>query len=107
MVEVEGIIAAVLVGRDGFVIEFAGGSRIDTEAVGALVTIAFSAFESMGKELNIGAATQIMSEFESSMLMAVAIGEDAILAVVAGANANLGSIRFQVKRYSRELAAHT
>ena len=107
LVEVEGIIAAVLVGRDGFVIEFAGESRIDTEAVGALVTIAFSAFEGMGKDLKIGPVTQIMSEFERSMIMAVAIGEDAILAVVAAANANLGSIRFQVKRYSRELSAHS
>ena len=105
LIEVEGIIAALLVGRDGFVIESAGDSRTDTEAVGALVTIAYSACERMGKDLNIGGATQIMSEYERSMVMAVAIGEDAILAVVAGANANLGSIRFQVKRYSRELAA--
>jgi predicted regulator of Ras-like GTPase activity (Roadblock/LC7/MglB family) len=107
LIEVEGITAAVLVGRDGFVIESVGESKIDMEAVGALVTIAFSAFEGMGKDLNIGAATQIMSEFERSMVMAVAIGEEAILAIVAAANANLGSIRFQVKRYSRELATHT
>lgn len=105
LIEVEGIIAAVLVGRDGFVIESAGESRIDTEAVGALVTIAYSAYEAMGKELNIGGVTQIMSEFERSMIMAVAIGEEAILAVVTGANANVGSVRFQVKRYSRDLAA--
>lgn len=105
LVEVEGINSVVLVGRDGFVIESAGDARIDPEAVGALVTVAFRSFEGMGNELKVGAATQIMSEFERSMVMAVAIGDDTILAVVAAANANLGSIRFQVKRYSRELAA--
>jgi len=105
LIEVEGVLGVVFVGRDGFVIESAGENRVDAEAVGALVTIAFSAYERMGKGLNLGAVTQIMSEFERSMIMAVAVGEEAILAVVAVANANLGSIRFQVKRYSRELAA--
>jgi hypothetical protein len=104
LIEVEGVMGVVFVGRDGFVIESAGENRIDTEAVGALVTIAFNAYERMGKGLNVGAATQIMAEFERSMIMAVAVGEEAILAVIAVANANLGSIRFQVKRYSRELA---
>jgi predicted regulator of Ras-like GTPase activity (Roadblock/LC7/MglB family) len=103
IIQVEGITSALLVGRDGFVIESAGESKIDIEAVGALVTIAFSSYEGMGRELNIGSAVQIMAEFERSMIMAAAIGKDAVLAVVTGANANLGNIRFQVKRYSREL----
>lgn len=107
LLKVEGIIKAVLVGRDGFVIEAAGDNEIDAEAVGALVTTAFSSYEVMGKELGIGGATQIMAEFERSVIMAAAIGPDAVLAVVTGANANLGNIRYQVKRYSRELETST
>lgn len=107
LTKVDGIIKAVLVGRDGFVIEAAGDSKTDAEAVGAMVTTAISAYEVMGKELDIGGATQIMAEFERSMVMAAAIGPDAVLAVVTGANANLGSIRYQVKRYSRELETST
>jgi predicted regulator of Ras-like GTPase activity (Roadblock/LC7/MglB family) len=61
----------------------------------------------MGQELDIGKATQIMAEFERSMVMAAAIGSDAVLAIVTGANANLGNIRYQVKRYSRELETST
>ena len=105
LMQADGIVKAVLVGSDGFVIESTGESQIDEEAVGALVTMAFSNHDNMGKELNIGRAKQIMIEFERSVVMAVAIGEDAILAVVTGANANLGSMRFQVKRFSREIEA--
>ncbi|MBM3173852.1 MAG: dynein regulation protein LC7 [Chloroflexi bacterium] len=107
LTKIEGIVAALLVGRDGFVIESSGDSKIDTEAVGALVITARGAYEVMGKELDIGKATQIMAEFERSAVMAAAIGSDAVLAIVTGANANLGNIRYQVKRYSRELETST
>jgi predicted regulator of Ras-like GTPase activity (Roadblock/LC7/MglB family) len=104
LTQVDGIIAAVLIGNDGFVIETAGESQMDIEALGALATKALSTYAAMGKELNIGSVTQIMAEFQRSMVMAATIGEDAVLAVVTVPNANLGNIRFQVKRYSRELA---
>ena len=39
LVKVEGVITAVLVGRDGLVIEAAGDSKTDVEAVGAMVTL--------------------------------------------------------------------
>ena len=107
LVKVEGVITAVLVGRDGLVIEAAGDSKTDVEAVGAMVTTAFSAYEGVGKELDIGGAMQIMAEFERSMIMAAAVGPDAVLAVVTVANANLGSIRYQVKKYGRELETST
>lgn len=105
LVEVDGITSAVLVGRDGFVIEYSGEKTLDSEAVGAMVTIAFKACDNMGRELNLGGAFQVMFEFERNMVMAVAIGEEAVLAVVTAANANLGIIRFQVKKFSRELAS--
>jgi predicted regulator of Ras-like GTPase activity (Roadblock/LC7/MglB family) len=105
LMQADGIVKAVMVGRDGFVIESTGESTIDEEAIAALVTTAFSNHENIGKELNVGRAKQIMIEFERSVIMAVSIGEEAILAVVTGANASLGSMRFQVKRFSRELEA--
>lgn len=105
--KVEGIVTALLVGRDGLVIEAAGDSKTDVEAVGAMVTTAFSSYEGIGKELDIGGAMHIMAEFERSTIMAAAIGPDAVLAVLTGANANLGGVRYQVKKYSRELETST
>lgn len=103
LTKVEGITNAVFVGRDGFVIEAAGGSQVDVETLGAIVTTGFGASEVMGKELNIGNMAQIMAEFERGVIMTSAVGPDAIIAIVAEANANLGNIRFQLKRFTREL----
>jgi len=103
LMKVEGVTAAAIVGCDGFVIEAAQDSQADVEAVGAVVTTAFGASEAMGKELDTGRMVQIMAEFERGMVMAVAIEPDVVLAVISGANSNLGNIRYYVKRYAREL----
>lgn len=103
LMRVEGVTAAAIVGCDGFVIEAAADSQADVEALGAVVTTAFGASAAMGKELDTGKMAQVMAEFEHGIVMAVAIEPDVVLAVIAGPGSNLGNIRYQVKKYSREI----
>jgi len=103
LIRVEGVTAAVVIGRDGFVIDAAGGGGMDVEAIGAIISTGFGSSETMGKELNIGRTGQVMAEFEDGILVSAAIGQDAILAVVTTSNTNLGNVRYQVKKYIREL----
>jgi hypothetical protein len=107
LLKVEGITSAAIVGRDGFVIEAAEDSQANIEAVGAVVTAAFNAADSMGGELDTGAMTQIMAEFERGIVIAAAIEPDVVLAIVTGSSSNLGNIRYQVKKYVRELQTST
>jgi len=101
--KVEGIRSAVLVGRDGFVIDAVGGTGMDAEAVGAVISTGFGSSETMGQELKVGRLGQVMAEFDDGVLVSAAVGNDAILAVVTSANANLGGVRYQIKKHLKDL----
>lgn len=103
LVDIQGIDAAVCVGRDGFVIDAVAGSGADVDAIGAMVSTGLGSAESVGKELNVGALSQAMMEYADGVIVMTAIGQDAILAVVAANNASLGNVRLQVKKRKREL----
>jgi predicted regulator of Ras-like GTPase activity (Roadblock/LC7/MglB family) len=99
LVNVEGINSSVVVGRDGFVIEgVTSGTSLDADAVGAVISTGIGSSEVMGRELEVGLMTQGMVEFDDGLIVMALLGEDAILAVVADLNANLGNVRFQIKK---------
>jgi uncharacterized protein len=99
LVKIEGIGAAVVVSRDGFVIESASnGSSLDMDAVGAVVSAGIGASEVMGTELHVGAIQQSMVEYDNGIIVATLLGNAATLAIVADIKANLGNVRYQVKK---------
>ena len=106
LTKVEGINTAVVVGRDGFVIEgVSNGSGTEIEAVGAVVSTGIGAAEVMGRELGVGAMSVGMLEFKGGIIEMSFVGREAILAVVAGSEANLGNVRYQVKKRTPDLEA--
>lgn len=99
LVAVQGIEAVVIVGRDGFVIDGVTRSgTLDTDAVGAVISTGIGSSEVMGRELSVGDMTQAMFEYKDGMIVLALLGYDAILAVVADLNANLGNVRYQLKK---------
>jgi len=52
----------------------------------------------MGRELNVGIMNQGMMEYSGGLIMMSLVGGDAILAVVADTQANLGYVRLQIKK---------
>lgn len=103
LTQVEGINTAVVVGRDGFIIDGAGNGTIDAEAVGAVISTGIGSSEIMGKELGVGGMTQGMVEYANGIVMTSLLGSDAVLAVVADLKANLGNVRYQVKKRAPEV----
>jgi hypothetical protein len=100
----DGIRAAVVVSRDGFVIESAAGSYdIDTEAIGAIISTGIGITEDMGKELRVGALVQSMIEYDDGIVVMTLLGNEAVLAVTANLKVNLGNLRYQVKKIAPEL----
>ncbi|MDD3294473.1 MAG: roadblock/LC7 domain-containing protein [Geobacteraceae bacterium] len=99
LVELDGITTAVIVGRDGFVIDGVSNSgKMETDTVGAVISAGTGSSEVMGKELSVGFMTQGMMEYSDGMIMMSSVGNEAILAVVANPKANLGYVRFQIKK---------
>ncbi len=106
LVKVEGINAAVVVGRDGFVIDgLANDGKLDIEAVGAVISTGLGSSETMGRELNVGALTQSMIEFDSGVLVMGTLGKDALVCLVCRLGANLGNVRLQMKKRAPDLAS--
>lgn len=104
LARVEGITCAVVVSRDGFVIEGVTSSgTLDTDAIGAVVSAGIGANEVMGNELKVGEMTQSMVEYKNGIIVTSFLGESAMLAIVADLKANLGNVRYQVKKRVPEI----
>ena len=97
--ELEGINAAVVVNRDGFMIEgVMKNSQIDVEYMAAIISAGIGSSEQMARQLELGGLNITMVECENGVVVVVLIGDDAIMAVVADLKANLGAIRYQLKK---------
>ena len=86
LVTVQGIGTAVVVGRDGFVIEgVSPGGQIDTDAVGAVISTGIGSSEVMGRELEVGDMTQAMFEYNEGMIVLALLGYESLEALVSAA----------------------
>jgi len=66
--KVEGVSAAVVVGRDGFVIESAVSGKVDIEALGAMASTGLGTSEAMGNTLGKGELSQMLSSWKKAPL---------------------------------------
>ncbi len=106
LAKVEGVNSVVVVSRDGFVIEgISSKETIDTEAVGAIMSAGIGSSETMGYELNVGQITQVMNEYKFGVIIASFLDETTFLVIVADLKANLGNIRYQLKKQTPGIVA--
>jgi len=101
---IDGVSSASVVSRDGFVLESSMRSRMDVEAVAAVVSSGISSQESIGRELGFGDLDQGLFEFQKGMILTARINTDALLVVTAQPPGHLGRIRYRMKRLFPELA---
>jgi predicted regulator of Ras-like GTPase activity (Roadblock/LC7/MglB family) len=101
---VEGVLAALVVGREGFVIDGVSKSaELDNEAIAATISAEIGSTAAIGKELGLGKMSHLMLEYENGVIVVNAISGDALLAVVAEREAFLGNVRYQVKKYTTKI----
>ncbi len=104
LLKVEGVTAALVVGRDGFVIEAAAAGALDTESVGAIAASSLAASDAMGEALKLGALGSILLEYESGPVALTPAGPEAVLAVVGDQSANLGRVRVEMRKVRQAVA---
>ena len=103
ILKVPGVISAVVIGRDGFMIESAGASSsISIDNLGASLAHAVNGLEEMGAELSVNKFQDLFVEYGRAVIMCRPIG-DAIVAVIAPDASKLGIIRHKVKPLVDEL----
>jgi predicted regulator of Ras-like GTPase activity (Roadblock/LC7/MglB family) len=105
LLDVPGISSAVVVGRDGFVIEAAGANgSLDLDALGASLAHAINGVEMMGRELQINLFEDLFVEYGNALILARPVG-DAVIALVAPDASQLGIVRYQIKSLIPQLAS--
>jgi len=105
--DIDGVTAACLVGRDGFVLDSVAPEGMDTEMVGAIASTGLGSSESMGKQLGKGGLNMCMVEYEGGSIFLAPVSQEAFLVVVAEDRANLGMIRFATKKHRDVLSLST
>ncbi|QYZ80395.1 dynein regulation protein LC7 [Methanofollis formosanus] len=101
----DGVTAAVVVGRDGFVIEDAVAAEIDTDALGAMASTGMGTSEAMGAELGKGDLNQMLVELQNGPILLSPLSEDELIAIVANDGVNIGRIRYELKKNRDRITA--
>jgi len=102
--KVPGVTSAVVVGRDGFLIESAGGSSaVSIEDLGASLAHAINGIEEMGSELQVNQFQDLFVEYGRAVIICKPAG-DAVLAITAPDASKLGIIRHKIKPLVAELS---
>ena len=106
VLEIPGVRAALVVGRDGLLIEATGrGDERFLDMLGAMGASALGTTEALGAELGQGRTVGAILEFENALVSVDPLGEFAAIVTLAENAASLGRIR-QVVRSSREELLH-
>lgn len=94
---IDGVKAVAIVGRDGFVIEHVSTDKLDTDALGAVVASAIGASEMIGKDFSMGKLDQYLLEFSAGKAIIATAGEY-VLSIITEPSAVIGSVRYAVKK---------
>lgn len=102
--EIPGLQAICIVGRDGFLLDVAGNvGRINQDALGASVALVYKGVEDMGRDLSVLPTQTITIEYGGAMIICQPVS-DAICATVCPDSKTLGVIRHKVRTLLPELA---
>ncbi|MDQ7842960.1 MAG: roadblock/LC7 domain-containing protein [Armatimonadota bacterium] len=104
LLRIDGVTAALVVGRDGFVIEAVSSDAIETDSVGAIAASSLATSEAMGGELHLGPLGSILIEFEQGPVAVSPAGPEAVLAVVGNQHVNLGRLRIEMRKIRTAVA---
>jgi len=99
-----GVRQALVVGRDGFMIDASGEVEPALEAPAAQAASAFVAAEAVGNETELGALERTILEFEAGTVIAQKVGEAAVLVLFLTPEAVVGKTRHQVKEMAQAVS---
>lgn len=98
-----GIEQAVILGRDGLLVEATGAPDRDPDMLAALAPAALSSLTALGDAAGIGPARTVVAECGDGIAIVRDVTEDVILAVVAAAATDLARALFEIRRTGEEL----
>ncbi|HEX5437542.1 MAG TPA: roadblock/LC7 domain-containing protein [Gemmatimonadaceae bacterium] len=101
----EGVDAAVVLGRDGLLIDGSAIPTLDAEGIAALIPALVNAADELGTQMERGPVATAIVEYAQGIAIVSVLSGDAILLVVARPGAQLGALLFELRRHRTDLAA--
>lgn len=101
----DGVDAAIVLGRDGLVIESQPGSAFDAEDVAARIPAIITPADEFGAATNRGELVTAILEHRNGLAIASVLSADALLVVLLSPSANIGQLLFELRRNREHIAA--
>ena len=95
--------ASAIVSADGLIIASALPHNVEEDRVSAMSAAMLSLGERISLELKRGNLDQVYIRGDNGYVMLIAVGEDAVLTILAGVKAKLGLIFLDIKRTAEAL----
>src|SRR5579859_8070643 len=101
---IPGVWQAILVGRDGLMIEgLTRDGKDDMEAVGAIMTTGLSTAEALGQEISRGSVVGVLMEFENGLVSVDPLGDFALMVTLSDNASNIARVRHLIKTSRNEI----
>lgn len=103
LVDVAGANGAMVVGRDGLMLSQTGVIGEDVDSIAALASNALRSPENLSEQLSSGALMQVLLQYERGIVAVEPLSEEYVLVMAMGENANIGMVRYALKKHKAKL----
>lgn len=101
----DGVDAAIVLGRDGLLIDGATSGALDAEGLAAHVPPMVTAAIEMGAASGRGDFGLLVLEYDGGLAVVSAVSPDALLLVLLRPKANLAALLYDLRRHRSQIAA--
>jgi predicted regulator of Ras-like GTPase activity (Roadblock/LC7/MglB family) len=101
----DGVQAAIVLGRDGLLIDGAVEQAFDAEGLAAHVPPLITAATELGVTSNRGELGLVVMEYSGGIAVAAAVSVDALLLILLTPSANLAALLYDLRRHRAQIAA--
>jgi len=100
-----GVEAAIVLGRDGLLIESEVAPDLDAESMSALVPSIVSACDEFGGQAERGELTTAILEYPNGIAIVSALSANAVLLMLVKPAAEVGELMYELRRHRDHIAA--
>ena len=101
----EGVDAAVVLGRDGLLIDGQLAAGLDAEDIAARIPAIITSADELGSATNRGDLRTAVLELKSGTAIVSVLSADAVLLVLVAHGANIAQLLFELRRHREHIAA--
>lgn len=101
----EGVEAAIVLGRDGLLIDSQAVQGLEVEDLAARIPAILGPSDDLGKAAGRGEVVTVILEHQQGLAIVSVLSVEAVLLVLVQASANIGQLLYELRRNREHIAA--